>query len=212
MKKYLTRVDVTHVQLFSGDYETQWAHAKSVLEGNDRCAVVDDWILNWKCVIPHQVVPVLMNIMYKLPCVVGHSFNLTDISKISREPFRVVKRCLENSSRIVDRVQNALNFRDLRRGRSLIFRIYLRISTYFPSYRRLRRTLPLPRRNAHGVHNMGHPPSHLRLHSPSNTQREQRYIRDGTLLSISPSHPRRNHTPSPIKAPLRTIHILHDGA
>ena len=89
--------EVIHVQLFSGDYETQWAHAKSVLEGNDRCVVVDDWIFNWKCVVPHQVVPVLMNIMYKLPCIVGHSFNLAYFSEISRKPFRVVKRCLENS-------------------------------------------------------------------------------------------------------------------
>ncbi|EDR11974.1 uncharacterized protein LACBIDRAFT_313995 [Laccaria bicolor S238N-H82] len=83
--------EVTHVQLFSGDYETQWAHAKSVLEGNDRCVVVDDWIFNWNFLASAGTHPIWPTFQKYLA---NHFEWSSDVL------------------RIVDRVQNALNFRD----------------------------------------------------------------------------------------------------
>lgn len=39
--------EITHVDLATV-YDSQWAHALEVLNGSERCIIVDDWIFNWK--------------------------------------------------------------------------------------------------------------------------------------------------------------------
>lgn len=39
--------EVVHVDL-KVDHMDQWTHAQEVLNGKDRCIVVDDWLFNWE--------------------------------------------------------------------------------------------------------------------------------------------------------------------
>ncbi len=40
---------VTHVRLGEGiDQHDIWNHARDILGRDDKCVMVDDWILNWK--------------------------------------------------------------------------------------------------------------------------------------------------------------------
>ena len=84
--------EITHIVL-GVEYQHIWEHAIEALSGEERCVVVDDWILSWKYVAFGFLV-VISSLLkrkcgFQLPCIYSPSFSVAIFSKLPCKSLRM---------------------------------------------------------------------------------------------------------------------------